>query len=473
TGAVGAAEQGASVSIAGDGNTAIVGGFADNANVGAAWVFTRNAGVWSQQGGKLVGTGPFGTAYQGYSVAVSGDGSTALLGAFGDNSSAGATWAFKRRAGVWSQQGVKLVGTGASNPANQGAAVSLSADGNVGIVGGYGDNFLAGAAWLFVNASPTIVGINDVPNDQGGHVNLRWTASLLDNAPGNPIDQYWIWRQVPTLGALHAIESGATLLPNGAALGVPAIGALRATRTSAQVYYWEYVGSQVAHGFPAYSYTAPTTGDSVGGSNPYTLFMVESEQLTNGLYWDSDPDSAYSIDNLAPGPPALAAAIYAGGATHVHWGANGEADFAIYRIYRGPSASFIPGAGNLIASQPDTSYADTGPAGNFYKLSAVDIHGNESAFTLVSPGGTTGVNEGGAAAFALQGARPNPARGRSLNVAFSLPGGAAARLEVFDMNGRRLLSREVGSLDAGWHTVNVAEGRRIAPGVYWVSLTQG
>jgi hypothetical protein len=36
------------VALSFDGNTAIVGGL-DDANVGAAWVYTRTAGVWTQQ----------------------------------------------------------------------------------------------------------------------------------------------------------------------------------------------------------------------------------------------------------------------------------------------------------------------------------------------------------------------------------------------------------------------------------------
>src|SRR5262249_35601801 len=80
----------------------------------AAWVFTRSGGVWSQQGGTLVGTGAVGSAaHQGWSVALSADGNTALVGGRLDNFNAGATWVFTRSGGVWSQQGSKLVGTGA------------------------------------------------------------------------------------------------------------------------------------------------------------------------------------------------------------------------------------------------------------------------------------------------------------------------------------------------------------------------
>jgi len=50
-------EEGFSVAISGDGNTAVWGAPGDSQNNGAAWVFTRSNGTWSQQGGKLVGSG--------------------------------------------------------------------------------------------------------------------------------------------------------------------------------------------------------------------------------------------------------------------------------------------------------------------------------------------------------------------------------------------------------------------------------
>jgi hypothetical protein len=43
--------------VSADGNTAIVGGPGDNSGTGAAWVYTRSGGAWTQQGNKLVGTG--------------------------------------------------------------------------------------------------------------------------------------------------------------------------------------------------------------------------------------------------------------------------------------------------------------------------------------------------------------------------------------------------------------------------------
>jgi hypothetical protein len=152
TGAVGAASQGYSVSLSADGNTAMVGGFGDNGDVGAVWVWTRSGGVWTQQGSKLVGTGAVGAANQGYAVSLSADGNTAIVGGVLDNDAAGAAWIWTRSGGVWTQQGSKLVGTGAVGNAYQGLVVSLSADGNTAIVGGFGDNGDAGAAWVWTRS---------------------------------------------------------------------------------------------------------------------------------------------------------------------------------------------------------------------------------------------------------------------------------------------------------------------------------
>ena len=153
TGNTGAALQGNSVSLSADGNTAIVGGVDDNSGQGAAWIFTRSGSIWSQQGNKLVGTGNIGAAAQGMSVSLSADGNTAIVGGENDNSGQGATWVYIRIAGVWSQQGSKLVGAGVTNTAMQGNAVSLSADGNTAIVGGNGDNSLQGAVWVFTRTA--------------------------------------------------------------------------------------------------------------------------------------------------------------------------------------------------------------------------------------------------------------------------------------------------------------------------------
>ncbi|MES2279444.1 MAG: MBG domain-containing protein [Bacteroidota bacterium] len=185
TGNIGIAGQGVSVAVSADGNTAIVGGYEDNSNQGAAWVYTRNGGVWTQQGAKLVGTGNTGAALQGYSVSISADGNTAIVGGYADNGGRGAVWVFTRSGGVWAQQGAKLVGTGNSGAAFQGCSVSLSADGNTVIAGGYTDNGSRGAVWVFTRSGGvwTQQGAKLVGTGPIGSASQGWAVAI--SADGN------------------------------------------------------------------------------------------------------------------------------------------------------------------------------------------------------------------------------------------------------------------------------------------------
>ena len=140
------------VAVSENGNTALVGGPLDNAGTGAAWVFTRSGSEWSQQGGKLTGAGESGSGEFGWSVALSAEGNTALVGGPEDNSKAGAVWVFTRTGNAWSPQGAKLTGTGESGAGELGYSVALAANGDTAVVGGFGDNGDAGAAWVFTRS---------------------------------------------------------------------------------------------------------------------------------------------------------------------------------------------------------------------------------------------------------------------------------------------------------------------------------
>ena len=128
--------------------------------------------------------------------------------------------------------------------------------------------------------------------------------------------------------------------------------------------------------------------------------------------------------------------------------------------------------GKTRTASPDTGCADAGPPGSFYKVSAVDVNGNQSVFALVGPDATTDALSPGTAAFALERVRPNPVSASRLVISFSLPTGAPARLEVFDVRGRRVAAQEVGSHGAGRQSVPLSAAQ-LAPGVYLVKLSQG
>ena len=150
------ANRGHSVALSSDGNTLLTGGPNDipvpaacvHVGVGAAWAWTRNGSTWTQAGPKLAGPGG-AQGGQGWSVALSGDGTAVLVGGYGVEGAA--MW--MRSGGAWTQQGSILTGTGAAGAAQQGWSVALSSDQTTALVGGPSDNGGAGAVWVFTSAA--------------------------------------------------------------------------------------------------------------------------------------------------------------------------------------------------------------------------------------------------------------------------------------------------------------------------------
>ncbi len=242
-------------------------------------------------------------------------------------------------------------------------------------------------------------------------------------------------------------------------------------------YAWELVGAQAAAILPSYSMLATTTSDSSAAGNWRTAFMVEARASTavGGDRWYSLPDSGWSVDNLAPAMPAPFTGQYLGAQTALDWNANGEPDIAGYRIYRGGSTSFAPSPANLLAFTADTDWLDPAGAPWVYKLTAVDVHGNESAPATLVPAGTTGVDDA-RHAFAFAAPTPNPAS-RAAALRFTLPVAGDVSLVVYDANGRAVRTladgaRAAGAHDATWDLRDDA-GRPVAAGLYFAKLVAG
>lgn len=166
---------GSSLAVSQDGNTVLVGGTGEG-TAGAAWVFTNVGGVWTQQGSKLLPSSPSGNSDFGDSVALSSDGNVALIGGFEDTNNgpqAGAAWLFFRSGTTWST-GTRLVPSNAIiAPMDHGSffgySVALSGDGSTALIGGWGDNNYAGAAWIFSDSSgPWAQVAKRTPTDETG-----------------------------------------------------------------------------------------------------------------------------------------------------------------------------------------------------------------------------------------------------------------------------------------------------------------
>jgi hypothetical protein len=305
-------------------------------------------------------------------------------------------------------------------------------------------------------ASASFRSIRDVGGDQGKQVRITFSPNGYDVAgSGVPITQYEVYRQIDPLFAPRLAGAFRHVLR-------PA---------SVQLAGWDYVGALAAHADTLYSIVVPTVVDSnITGPNLAT-FLLRAATVNPAVFYDSVPNSGYSVDNIPPTPPSPFTAAYLAGATYLHWGANSEPDLWYYKVYRGSSAGFTPGPGNQIATQSDTGFVDAGAAGHYYKLSAVDVNGNEGGYALLTPSGTLAVDLR-LFAFALD-RLPNPAVGGRLTVTFALPGNAHATLEIVDVSGRQVVQEDVGMLGAGRHVVTLGGDAPLSAGIYFVRLTQG
>jgi FG-GAP repeat protein len=171
---------GASVALEGD--TALIGGWGAAGQQGAAWVFSRSGGTWSQQA-RLNADDGATNDFLGQSVALSGD--TVIAGAWGanigGNTDQGAAYIFTRSGTTWSQQAKLIAPDGMPND-SFGQTVSLDAD--TALAGApfakVGDNFLQGAAYVFTRSGATWSLQTKLTTDDGQPLDRLGFAVALD-----------------------------------------------------------------------------------------------------------------------------------------------------------------------------------------------------------------------------------------------------------------------------------------------------
>ena len=137
------------------GDTALIGAPDDDDNgvdSGSAYVFTRSDSVWIQQAKLLALDGADSDEY-GWSVSLSGD--TAFIGAPGDDdkgNDSGSVYVFKRMGPLWTQQ-QKLSALDATS--NDYFGFSLSLDNDTAIIGAPGDDTYQGSVYVFIRIGTT------------------------------------------------------------------------------------------------------------------------------------------------------------------------------------------------------------------------------------------------------------------------------------------------------------------------------
>ena len=142
-------EFGYSVSV--DGDTAVVGTHGDNGDAGSAYIFGLVTGSWVQQAKLTASDAASGDRF-GRSVSLSGG--TAIVGAWLDDdngSGSGSAYVFEKPGGGWAgslTESAKLTASDGSVLDHFGYSVAIS--GSTAVVGAHADNSSAGAGYVFV-----------------------------------------------------------------------------------------------------------------------------------------------------------------------------------------------------------------------------------------------------------------------------------------------------------------------------------
>lgn len=153
----------------------------------------------------------------------------------------------------------------------------------------------------------------------------------------------------------------------------------------------------------------------------------------------------------------------------LHWNVQ-HATGSRAGVYRRQTGS----AWKSIGTTQNASFVDHAvtPGGHYdYMMVVPSERGDEFGGQVgVDVPATLGVGDV-ATSFALDRVSPNPAT-RHFTVSFALANASPATVELLDLGGRRVLSRDVGSFGAGKHQLELRTAGHLAPGMYFLRLTQ-
>lgn len=130
-------EFGSSIAVSSDGTTAIIGSIADGTsnggNTGAAYIFTQNDGEWNREQRIVAEDGENADNF-GVTVSITGEGNTVLIGANGVNQSKGAVYEFTHEEDRWVQQ-EKFEFQELNHGEKFGTSTAISDDGRIAFIG--------------------------------------------------------------------------------------------------------------------------------------------------------------------------------------------------------------------------------------------------------------------------------------------------------------------------------------------------
>src|SRR5262249_41835430 len=151
-------------------------------------------------------------------------------------------------------------------------------------------------------SAAVVLSAADVPADQGGHVEVQWNRSPLDDP------------SIPDLLCCYEVQHR----PSGV-LGAPWVGA----------------GDSPANELASYDQVVTTEADKTAGNPAQFDFRVEAKSGDGTAQWISNEVPGFSVDNIAPPAPASVTGTISSGFATFFWPAVSAPDLDHYAVYRG------------------------------------------------------------------------------------------------------------------------------------------
>ena len=294
---------------------------------------------------------------------------------------------------------------------------------------------------------PVIVGVEDVPNDQGGRVYLHFRAAYGDYVSNGSGIGYTILRMDPT---------GPGTPPE------PVV-----------------VASGDAWGADEYTYEVSTRRDSVG-TTPGQSGITRLQVVANfpDRVFLSNMGFGYSVDNIAPGVPmGLVAQPGEGQSILLSWDPVEAEDFTHYAVYRNTDPDAAEWV--MIGETPATFFQDdeVDPGTYSYAVEAFDaVNGSgmsEATSVMLSSDGSVDVIP---EEFALYNNHPNPFNPVT-NIVYDIPEMADVTITIYNIAGQRVHTLVQGQHSPGkyrvmWNATNDF-GQPLASGMYIYMIRAG
>ena len=312
------------------------------------------------------------------------------------------------------------------------------------LVGAGSDGEIIGAFGVDCGHEPTITGVWDVPNDQGGRVYLDFNRCVYDQ-----VDEL---NQLYTVFRLDMIANEPV---------------------------WVVAGSGAAIGDQSYTYEILTLQDSTASGDGLTHFKVGAS-MNEGIF-HSDEMAGYSVDNIAPAVPTGMQALAMENSILLSWNMSEAEDFQYFVLERSNEATAYVEQSTFTYELIDISFVDVDLVRNVeysYKLAAYDYAGNRSAFTdpvsdiLLSVDQKSIFPE----VYTLHQNYPNPFN-PTTKICYDLPENIYVSINIYDLIGHKIRTLVNTNQDPGYRSIHWDAtndlGQSVSAGMYIYTIQAG